>query len=60
MHLLICEKGDSICFSTDWTHNMQPPPEDKQGNETFRGETLTEDLLFPNHWCLLSSILSGT
>lgn len=26
-----------------------------------RGATrLTEDLLFPNHWCLLSSILSGT
>lgn len=26
-----------------------------------RGETwLTEDLLFPHHWCLLSSILSGT
>lgn len=35
MHLLICEKGDSICFSTDWAHNAQPPLGDKQGKETF-------------------------
>lgn len=36
--LLICEKGDSICFSTDWTHNVQPPHDDKQGKETFEEE----------------------
>ncbi|TMS12950.1 Ubiquitin carboxyl-terminal hydrolase MINDY-2 [Larimichthys crocea] len=29
------QKGDSICFSMDWTHNAQPPLDSKQGKETF-------------------------
>lgn len=34
VHLLICEKGDSICFSRDWTYNAQTRLDNKQG-KTF-------------------------
>lgn len=61
VHLLICEKGDRV-FSP-WTgHTQRTAPtwwQTREGDDW--GEMwLTEDLLFPNHWCLLSSILSGT
>lgn len=58
--LCIClsvRKGDCICFYVDWTHKRTAPT----WQQTREGDVwLTEDLLFPNHRCLLSSILSGT
>lgn len=45
-------------FSLRWTGRTAHARE----GERERGDATTpmEDLLFPNHWCLISSILSGT
>lgn len=61
--LCIClsvRKGTA--FVSPWTaHTTRSPHLTENKGSLRRGATrLTEDLLFPNHWCLLSSFLSGT
>lgn len=64
--LCIClsvRKGTaSVSPRTGHTERAVPSLTTNEGRRpSRRGATrLTQDLLFPNHWCLLSSLLSGT
>lgn len=46
--------------SMDRANGTRAPPDDTGDGESGGATTLTGELLFPNHWCLISSILSGT